>query len=64
MAVLRGKFKPQVNELKGQKDLKLLKKQEQIKSKTNRRRKTIKIRAKINEIQTKITKQKADSLKK
>jgi hypothetical protein len=33
--------------------LKLLEKQEQVKPKTSRRRKTIKIRAKINEIETK-----------
>jgi hypothetical protein len=48
--------------------LKLLEKQEQVKPKTSRRREIIKIRAKVNEIETKRTiertKQKADSLKK
>jgi hypothetical protein len=47
--------------------LKLLEKQEQAKPKTSRRREIIKIRAEINEIETKkknSMKQKADSLKK
>jgi hypothetical protein len=48
--------------------LKLLEKQKQAESKTSRRRETIKIRAEINEIDTKkiqrINKQKADLLRK
>jgi hypothetical protein len=77
-AVLRGKFtamsayikrteRSQINNL--MLHLKLLEKQEQAKPKTSRRREIIKIRAKINEIETKkkpykeLTKQKADSLK-
>jgi hypothetical protein len=50
--------------------LKLLEKQEQANPKTNRRRKIIKIRAEINEIETKkkkykeLMKQKVGSLKK
>jgi hypothetical protein len=66
-----------VHILKGQKDLindltlhlKLLEKQEQANSKTNRRREIIKIRAEINEIETikpykELMKQKVGSLKK
>jgi hypothetical protein len=44
--------------------LKLLEKEEQANPKTNRRREIIKIRAKINEIETKKMKQKLGSLKK
>jgi hypothetical protein len=49
--------------------LKLLEKQEETKTKTSRRRKIVKIRAKINEIETnkktkESTKQKSGSLKK
>jgi hypothetical protein len=61
-AVLRGKFiamsayikrteRPQINDL--MLHLKLLKKEEQAKPKASRRREIIKIRAKINEIETK-----------
>jgi hypothetical protein len=61
-AVLRGKFiamsayikrteRSQINDL--MLHLKLLEKQEQAKPKTSRRREIIKIRAKINEIETK-----------
>jgi hypothetical protein len=39
--------------LKGQKDLKLLEKQEKAKPKISRRREVIKIRAEINETETK-----------
>jgi uncharacterized membrane protein YgaE (UPF0421/DUF939 family) len=42
-------------------NLKLLEKQEQAKSKTSRKRKIIKIRAKINEIETKKTIQKNET---
>jgi hypothetical protein len=63
-AVLRGKFiamsayikkteRSQINDLMIH--LKLLEKQEQANPKTNRRRKTLKIRAEINEIETKKT---------
>jgi hypothetical protein len=77
-AVLRGKFiamsayikkteRSQINDLMIH--LKLLEKQEQANPKTNRRREIIKIRAEINEIETKKTikelmKQKVGSLKK
>jgi hypothetical protein len=77
-AVVRGQFitmsayikrteRSQVNDL--MLHLKLLEKQEQASSKTSRRSEIIKIRAKINEIETKKTykesmKQKAGSLKK
>jgi hypothetical protein len=79
-AVLRGKIiamiayikrteRSQVNDLMV--SLKLLEKQEQEKPKSSRRREIIKIRAEINEIETKkkkkykeSTKQKAGSLKK
>jgi hypothetical protein len=44
--------------------LKLLEKEEQANPKTNRRGEIIKIRAKINEIETKKMKQKLGSLKK
>jgi hypothetical protein len=60
-AILRGKFivmstyikrteRSQINDLRLH--LKLLEKQEQANSKTNRRREIIKIRAEINEIET------------
>jgi hypothetical protein len=42
----------------------LLEKQEQVKSKTSRKREIIKIRAKINEIDTKKTKQRINKTKK
>jgi hypothetical protein len=45
-----------VHILKGQKDLKLLVKQKQAKPKTSKRREIIKIKFKINEIETKINK--------
>jgi hypothetical protein len=76
-AVLRGKFiamsacikrteRSQINEL--MLHLKLLEKQKQAKPKRSRRKEIIKIRAEINEIETKKTKeptkQKAGSLKK
>jgi hypothetical protein len=77
-AVLRGKFiamtacikrteRFQINDL--MLHLKLLEKQEQANPKTNRRREIIKIRAEINEIETKkaykeLMKQKVGSLKK
>jgi hypothetical protein len=78
-AVLRGKFiaisayikkteRSQINDLMIH--LKLLEKQEQANPKTNRRREIIKIRAEINEIETKkkkykeLMKQKVGSLKK
>jgi hypothetical protein len=62
-AVFRGKFiaisayikrteRSQINDL--MLHLKLLKKQEQAKPKTSRRRKIVKIRAKINKIKTKV----------
>jgi hypothetical protein len=74
--VLRGKFiamsactkkteRSQINELMIHP--KLLEKQEQVNLKTNRRREIIKIRAEINEIETKkkeLMKQKVGSLKK
>jgi hypothetical protein len=61
-AILRGKFiamsayikkteRPQINDLALQ--LKLLEKQEKTNHKTNRRKEIIKIRAEINEIETK-----------
>jgi hypothetical protein len=77
-AVLRGKFiamnayikkteRSQINDLMIH--LKLLEKQEQANPKTNRRREIIKIRAEINEMETKktiqrINEQKVGSLKK
>jgi hypothetical protein len=77
-AVLRGKFiamsayvkkteRSQINDVMI--NLKLLEKLEQAYPKTNRRRETIKIRAEINEIETKkpykeLMKQKVGSLKK
>jgi hypothetical protein len=49
-AFIKNTERSQVNDLKLH--LRLLEKQEQAKPKTSRRRKTIKIRAKINEIET------------
>jgi hypothetical protein len=71
-AVLRGKFiavnayikkteRSQINDLMIH--LKLLGKQEQANPKTNRRRKIIKIRAEINEIETKKTVQRINETK-
>jgi hypothetical protein len=59
-----------VHTLKGQKDLKLLEKEEQANPKTSRRKEIIKIRAEINEVETtkktykESIKPKAGSLKK
>jgi hypothetical protein len=66
-AYIKKTERSQINDL--MLHLKLLEKQEQANPKTNRRRKTIKIRAEINELETKKTykelmKQKAGSLKK
>jgi hypothetical protein len=71
-ALLRGKFiatseniknteRSQIKDLKLH--LKLLEKQEQAKPKTSRRREIIKIRAKINEIETKKTIQRFNEIK-
>jgi hypothetical protein len=66
-AYIKGTERSQINDL--MLHLKLLEKQEQAKPKTSRRRKTVKIRAEINETETKnpykeSIKQKAGSLKK
>jgi hypothetical protein len=66
-AYIKRTERSQINDL--QLHLKFVEKQEQANPKTNRRREMIKIRAKINEIETKKTykesmKQKLDSLKK
>jgi hypothetical protein len=64
-AYIKRSERTQINDLMLQ--LKLLEKQEQVNLKTSRRREIIKIRAEINEIETKnpykeSMKQKADSL--